>query len=43
MVKRTGKKNRKNRRQIEREVRYFWGGVLLVGLMGILLMYIAMM
>lgn len=37
-----GRKNRKSRRRIEREVRYFWGGVALVGLMAVLLMYFAL-
>ncbi|WP_264300117.1 hypothetical protein [Microbulbifer hainanensis] len=33
---------KRNPQQIERSVRYFWGGVFLVGLFAVLLMYVAL-
>lgn len=36
------KKARKGRKAAEHSVRYFWGGVFLVGLFAVLLMYVAL-
>lgn len=38
----TTKKQRKGPRQVQRELRYFWGGVMAVALFAILLMYVAL-
>lgn len=36
------KKHKQSRREIERSVRVFWGGVFVVGLLAVLLMYTAL-
>lgn len=41
-MKSSVRKNGKNRREIERSVRIFWGAVLLVGLFAVLLMHAAL-
>lgn len=41
-MKSSVKKHGKNRREIERSVRIFWGAVLLVGLFAVLLMHAAL-
>lgn len=41
-MKSSKKKSKRNRRQIERSVRYFWGGVFLMGLFAVLLIYAAL-
>ena len=41
-MKSSVKKHGKNRREIERSVRIFWGSVLLLGLFAVLLMHSAL-
>ncbi|SHG14634.1 hypothetical protein SAMN04487965_3409 [Microbulbifer donghaiensis] len=41
-MRKSVRKSGKSRREIERSVRVFWGGVLLVGLFAVLLMHAAL-